>query len=107
MALGVEMGLGPSHIVLDRDPAPVPKKGTDPNCLPISIVAISWMHQDATWYGDRPQPRRLCVRWVPRSPFPKRGRSHHFLAHVYRGQTAEGIKTVLGMEMSLGLGHIV
>ena len=21
------------------------------------------MHQDATWSGDRPQPRRLCVRW--------------------------------------------
>jgi len=21
------------------------------------------MHQDATWYGGRPQPRRLCVRW--------------------------------------------
>jgi len=20
-----------------------------------------WMHQDATWYGGRPQPRELCV----------------------------------------------
>ena len=30
------------------------------------------MHQDATWYGDRPQPRRLCVRWGP-SPRPQKG----------------------------------
>jgi len=27
MALGVEVGLGPGHIVLDRDPTPSPKKG--------------------------------------------------------------------------------
>jgi len=30
MALGVEVGLGPGHIVLDGDPAPLPKKGTEP-----------------------------------------------------------------------------
>jgi len=23
------------------------------------------MDQDATWYGARPQLRRLCVRWGP------------------------------------------
>ena len=34
------------------------------------------MHQDATWYGVRPQPRGLCVRWGPSPfPFPKRRRS--------------------------------
>ena len=27
MALGVEVGLGPGHIVLDGDTAPLPKKG--------------------------------------------------------------------------------
>ena len=27
MALGMEVVLGPSHIVLDRDPAPLPQKG--------------------------------------------------------------------------------
>ena len=32
------------------------------------------MHQDATRYGGRPQPRRVCVRWGP-SPLPKKGRS--------------------------------
>jgi len=30
MALGMEVGLGPGHIVLDGDPAPLPKKGTTP-----------------------------------------------------------------------------
>jgi len=30
MALGMEVGLGPGHIVLDWDPAPLPKKGAEP-----------------------------------------------------------------------------
>ena len=29
-----------------------------------------WMDQDATWYGCRPQRRRLCVRWGPSFPPP-------------------------------------
>jgi len=31
MSLGMEVGLGPSHIVLDGDPAPLPKMGQTPN----------------------------------------------------------------------------
>ena len=63
MALGMEVGLGPGHIVLDGDPAPLPKKGTEPpfdfdQCL---FWPNGWMDQDATWYGNRPWPRRLCV----------------------------------------------
>jgi len=30
MALGTEVGLGPGYIVLDWDPAPLPKKGAEP-----------------------------------------------------------------------------
>jgi len=30
MTLGIDVGLGPGHIVLDRDPAPLPKKGAEP-----------------------------------------------------------------------------
>jgi len=30
MALGMEVGLGPGHIVLDGDPAPSPKRGESP-----------------------------------------------------------------------------
>jgi len=72
MALGMEVGLGPCHIVLDGEPAPLPKRGQTPNFRPcIFIVAKSWMHQDGTWYGCRPQPRRLSVRWGPSFPAPK------------------------------------
>ena len=40
MALGMEVGLGPVHIVLDGDPAPLPQKGgRAPNFRPIFIVA--------------------------------------------------------------------
>ena len=38
--IGMEVGLGPGHIVLDRDPAPLPQKGDRaPNFRPMSIVA--------------------------------------------------------------------
>jgi len=40
IALGMEVSLGPGHIVLDGDPAPLPKKGAQtPNSPPIFIVA--------------------------------------------------------------------
>ena len=55
MALGTEVGLGPSH------PAPLPKKGAElsPIFGPFLLWPNGWMHQDATWYGGRPQLRRL------------------------------------------------
>jgi len=39
MKRGMQIGLGPGHIVLDGDPAPPPKMGTAPNFRPISVVA--------------------------------------------------------------------
>ena len=40
MALGMEVGLGPGHIVLDGDPAPLPEKEAElSNFRPMSIVA--------------------------------------------------------------------
>ena len=39
----------------------------------------SWMYQGDTWYGDRPRPRRCCVRWGPSSlPHGKGNISPHF-----------------------------
>jgi len=65
------------------------------------------MDQDATWYGGRPKPRGLCVRWEP-SPFPKKGaQPPKFSAHIYCGQTAGWIKMVLGMEVGLSPGDFV
>jgi len=39
MPLGMEVGLGHGHTVLDGDPAPSPKRGIAPNFWPISVVA--------------------------------------------------------------------
>jgi len=33
MKLGMQVGLGPDHIVLDGDPAPLPQRGTAPQFL--------------------------------------------------------------------------
>jgi len=83
MPLGMELGLGPSNFVLDGDPAALPKKGAGPQIFsPCLLGPNSWMDQDGTWHGGRPQHRRLCVRWGPSPP-------HKFSAHVYYGHPVE------------------
>ena len=72
MSLGMEVGLGPGDFVLDGDPAPLPKKGEPPILGPCLLWPNSWVNQDGTWHGDRPELRRLCVRWGP-SPLAKKG----------------------------------
>ena len=101
MALGMEVGLGPSHMVLDGDTAP-------PIFGPLLFSPNGWMHQDATWYGGRPQPRGLCVRWGPSHPPKIGGRAPSPIsAHVYIGQTAGWIKMALGIEVSLSPSDFV
>jgi len=39
MNLGMQVGLGPGHIVLDGDPALLSQTGTAPSLRPMSIVA--------------------------------------------------------------------
>jgi len=49
MTFGMEVGLGPGHIVLDGDPATLPKKGTEPPIFgPFLLWSNGWMHQDTT-----------------------------------------------------------
>ena len=52
MKLGMQVGLGPGHIVLGADPAP----------LSPLLQPNGWMDEAGTWHGGRPQLRRLCVR---------------------------------------------
>jgi len=56
MPLGMEVGLGPGHIVLDGTQPP---KGAQlpPQFLAHLLSSNAWMDQDATWYGGRPLPR--------------------------------------------------
>jgi len=64
MKLAMQVGLGSGHSVLDGDPAPTPPKGNSPHPIfgPYLLRPNGCMDQ-ATWYGDRPQPS--CVRWGP------------------------------------------
>ena len=74
MPLGMAVGLSPGKFVLDGDTVPSPKRGRRPQIFgPCLLRSNCWMDQDATWHEDRPQPRRLCVRWGPSLPPHKRG----------------------------------
>jgi len=78
MPLGTEVGLGTGDIVLERDPAPLPRKGGRAQQPPFSAHVLwrwpnGWMDEDDTWYGGRPWPRRHCVRWGPSPPPQKKG----------------------------------
>jgi len=55
----VQVGLGLGHIVLDGDTVPPPKGAQPRNFGPCLLWPNCWMDQDATWYGGRPQPRRI------------------------------------------------
>ena len=91
MALGMEAGLGPVHIVLDGDIAPLPQKG-DTILGPRLLWPNGCMDQDAAWYGGRPQPTRtratLCSMWTQLPT--KKGYIHptQFLGNVYCDQMA-------------------
>jgi len=87
MKLGMLVGLGPGHIVLDGDPASPPPKGHSPHPIfgPYLLRLNGCMDQDATWYGARPQLRRLCVKWRPRSTQKGAEPPPQFLAHFYCG----------------------
>jgi len=90
---------------------PSPKGAQPPIFRPISVAAKWLMHQDATSYRDR--PGRLCVRWGPRSPSPKKGAElcpspkQKMLGHAYCCQTAGCIKMPLGTEVNVVPGDVV
>ena len=68
----MEVGLGPGDFVLEADPAPPKRDTAFPLQFSVHLLwPNGWMHQDTTWYGGRPQPRRHCVRWEPSSLPPK------------------------------------
>jgi len=80
---GMQVGLGPGHIVLGWDRAPPALGHSPPIFGPYLLRPNGCMDQDVTWYGGRPRPRRLCVRWGSRSPSPKGGWSPPIFRPVF------------------------
>jgi len=109
--LGMQVGLGPGHIVLDGDPAPPPVKGRSPPPIfgPYCGQMARWIKMPLGMEVDLGSGD-FVLDGDP-APLPKRGRSPplQFLTHVHCGQTARWIKTALSssMEVGLGPGHIV
>jgi len=89
---------------------PFPPKGGGATCPifgPFLLWPNGWMHQDATWYGCRPQPRGICDRWGPNPPPPKGAELPKFSLHIYCDQTAGWIKMALGTKVGLSPGDFV
>ena len=102
---------GPGDFVLDGDPAPLLKKGTEP---PSQLSAHLHCGQTGKWIkaalGTKVGlgPGHIAPDGNP-APRPKKGAEPppQFSAHFYRGQTAEWIKMPLGTKVGLSLGDIV
>jgi len=71
MALDIEVGLGPSYIVLDWDPVPSQKGGGAPSQIfgPFLLWPNGWMHQDATRVEVGLSPGEFVLDWDP-APSP-------------------------------------
>ena len=103
MKLGWEVGLGPSHIVLDGDPALPPQKGHSPQ-----FSAHVCCGQTARWIkmplGTEVDlgPGNIVLDGDPAPPLPKKGTQHPQIWPTYCGQTAGWIKMPLHTEVDLG-----
>jgi len=94
MKLGMQVGLSPSHIVLDGNPAPPSQKWHSPPKFSAHICCgqmAGWIKMPLGMeVGLGPGDFVLDEDAAP--PLLKRGRSLQFSAHVYCGQTAGWIK---------------
>ena len=68
MSISTEVGLGPGHIVLDGDPAHLPKGTQPPIFGPYLLSPNGWMVQDAIWYGGGPRPSDVVLDGEPDPP---------------------------------------
>ena len=90
MALGMEVGLGPSHNVLDGTQLPSPKRGQNPQ------FSVRYYCRQTAGCINMPLDMEVDLSpgdWFPAAS-PKKWRSPQFLAHVYCGQTAAWIKVL-------------
>ena len=106
MPLEMEVDLGPGHIVLDGDLAPLPKRGAQPPIF--GLWPNGWMDQDATWYNDRLRSGQHCVRCRPSSiPLVAQPPKFRPMSVVAKRLDGSRIKTPLGTKVDLFPGRIV
>jgi len=102
--LGVQVGLGPDHVVLDGDPAAPPQRGRAPQ-----FSAHICCGQMAGWIM---MPLGGKVGLGPSNiaqqlPLRQKGQSPQFSAHFYCRQIVGCIKMLPGMMVGLGPCHIL
>jgi len=80
MPLGMEVGLGPGDFVFDGDPGTPEKRAypSHPIFGPCLLWPNRWMDQDASWYADKPRPRRRCLRLICVAAPPNGGTAPSF-----------------------------
>ena len=84
-------------------PSSPPQKGAEPPPPifgPFLLWPNGWMHQDATWYGGRAQPRRLCVRWGPSFPSPTGAQSPNFRPMSFVAKRLDGLRWHLAWRLA-------
>jgi len=82
MIVGMEVGLCPDDIVLDGDPASLPKKGAEAPCQILAYVHCAQndcMDLGGPWHGGGTWSTLHCAVWGPWSSSPKRGHSRPHL----------------------------
>jgi len=73
MKLGMQVGLGPGHTLLDGNPAPLPKGTQPPIFGPYQLRPNGCMHQDVTWYMELGLCPGDFVLDGDRAPPPQKG----------------------------------
>jgi len=107
MKLGMQLGFGPGHIVLDGDPAPLPKgqRGTAPNVGPYLLWPNGWIKIPfSREVGLDPSD---IVLGRTQLFLPKKGTEPPIFGPCILWKTARWIKMPLGTEVGLDPGHIV
>jgi len=103
MKFGVQIGLGPGHIVLDGDQLPLPQGGTALTQFSAHICCgqmAAWIKMSLGMKLGL-SPGDFVLDGDPALPSPKKGQSTppQFLAHFYCGKPAACIKMPLIMEV--------
>jgi len=107
MALGMEVGLGQGHIVLDGDPAPLPQNGYRATFGHFYCGQTAGYIKMSLGMDVCISPGDFVLDGHPCSPPPPQKGRAPILGHVYCGQTAGWIRMLLGTEVGIGLRDIV